>query len=219
MLILMKVSSRDRADILLETVRQYAERAANLKDMVWLFSFDSDDTYTRSKEPDLLSILGRATFCYGSRSGKIGTINRDINEYPGPWDILLNVSDDQRPVVKGYDDLIRNAMPPDLDSSLWFNDGWQDRINTQEILGRNYYERFKYIYHPSYKSFFCDNESTEVARRLDKLKKMGKCIIRHDHPACTPNGLKVDDLYRHNDSFWSVDQYNYAERERAGFPK
>ena len=57
---------------------------------------------------------------------------------------------------------------PDTDGVLWFFDGWRKDLNTLCIIGRKYYERFGYIYHPDYKSFWCDAEFTEVANKLKK---------------------------------------------------
>lgn len=223
--ILMKVTSRERPDRLLSTVKTYIDLAANTFNMCWLFSFDEDDHLYSTKEfrqkiSDLIK-PGKDQACYvfyQKSKSKIDAINRDINDIISPWDILLNISDDQIPVTKGYDDVIRRNMPDDLDGYLWFNDGWQDRINTQEIIGRTYYERFKYVYHSSYKSFFCDNENTEVAGKLGKLKYFNYCLIRHEHPQWNPQINLMDDLYKKNNVFWNYDKSNFMKRKIEGFP-
>lgn len=222
--ILMKVTSRSRPLVLLETVREYIRMATNTKDMVWLFSFDEEDgQYNNADFKDKLNDLiwdsesRQGELCLGQSSGKINAINRDVNEFELGWDILLNISDDQRPIIKGYDDIIRNAMPDYLDASLWFSDG-QPRINTQEILGRVYYERFNYIYHPDYISLWCDNEATEVANMLGKQIKSSKQIIKHYHPAWGGSeSLPTDDLYRRNDKFWAQDEATFKRRKLINF--
>ena len=167
--ILMKVTSRERPKQVLETIKSYIDFAENTKDMVWLLSFDGDDASCTAEwfkvaiQETLKDCRGYAEF--GISTGKINAVNRDVNEFTETWDILLNISDDQRPIVKGYDNIIRNAMPDDLDASIWYSDG-QPRVCTQEILGYNYYKRFSYIYHPAYKSLFCDNESLPVVNCL-----------------------------------------------------
>lgn len=123
--ILMKVTSRERPKQLLETVKSYIEMAANTTDMVWLFSFDLDCVCSHDDFQDRLKGLlvntgGVAWFCNGTSTGKINAINRDVEMIKDNWDILLNISDDQRPIVKGYDNIIRNAMPDHLDASLGF---------------------------------------------------------------------------------------------------
>jgi hypothetical protein len=66
---------------------------------------------------------------------------------------------------------------------LWFNDGYQgDKLNTLCILGKKYYDRFGYIYHPEYKSVWCDNEFMDIANILEKQTYFSYVIIRHEHP-------------------------------------
>lgn len=219
LIILMKITSRSRPDQLLRVVKLYKERASNPVRLAWLFSLDEDDD---SVSDLLLKRLQEITdnpntvIVKGTSDGKIDAINRDVNEFPHSWDILLNISDDQLPEVNGYDEIIRLAMPPDLDASLWFFDGAQPRINTMEILGRKYYERLKYIYNPCYKSFYCDNEATEVAQRLGKLIKSDRCIIRHHHPAIVKT-VKNDSLYDKNQRFWDHDKAMFNQRRRENF--
>lgn len=221
----MKVTSRERPEQLLKCVKAYIELANNTKDMVWLFTFDEDDKSLDMNFHHQLTELIQATgqgekslSVTGKSLGKIHAINRDIDNefFKSNWDILLNISDDQIPEVKGYDDKIRAAMPDHLDASLWFFDGCQKNINTQEILGKVYFERTGKIYNDSYKSLFSDNEATEVAQRLGKLIKINECIIRHHHPAIMST-VQMDDLYRRNEGFWKHDENIYKIRKAANF--
>lgn len=228
LVILMKVTSRGRPNVLLNTVSEYVKKANNTIKMVWCFSFDDDDkTVSNLLISEIYKLVGRRVLiAKGNSKSKIEAINKDVDsvqEWMGAgdsnvWDILLNISDDQIPIVQGYDDIIRNTMPLDLDASLWFSDGWQPRINTQEIIGYNYYKRFGYIYNPIYKSFYCDNESTIVAKNLGKQIRSNKCIIKHFHPGWDKNShIKMDDLYRHNDQFFGSDGLIFKQREANGF--
>ena len=218
--ILMKFTSRSRFHQLKDCVQKYYELADDTKNMKWLFSFDIDDS--SYDEKDFKVYLEKLQIDYSifvsQSTGKIDAINRDISLVDN-WDILLNISDDQMPVVQGYDSLIRQEMDEENSLSLWFNDGHQDRINTQEIVGHNYYKRFGYVYHPSYKSLFCDNETTEVAIALGLMKKNTTSIIRHYHPSWQVNSRIIeDDLYRRNQTFWSEDERNYHFRKSQNFP-
>src|SRR5688572_26135831 len=84
--LLLKVTSRERPQILLKTISKYISLANNTKDMVWLFSFDEDDQSVRSAEfhnsmLELIEPLGRGAECLsvtGTSSGKIDAINRDV---------------------------------------------------------------------------------------------------------------------------------------------
>ena len=211
MVILMKVTSRGRPDVLYQTIQKYLSLANNTSDMRWVYSLDEDD----NRLSEYAWTSGNNTHA-NPPSNKITAINSNIPK--SGWDILLNISDDQIPIRQGYDDMIRKAMPDSLDASLWFNDGWQNRINTQEIVGRKYYERFGYVYHPEYKSFFCDNEATLVAQRIGKQIKNNKCIIRHDHPLWNNNShVPLDDLYKSNNQYWKHDEDLFIKRQANGF--
>jgi hypothetical protein len=84
------------------------------------------------------------------------------------------------------------------------------------ILGKRYYDRFGYIYHPSYKSLWCDNEFTEVAAGLGKHTYFGACLFRHEH--ASNNAASVaDGLLLRNESFSGADHANYLNRRARGF--
>jgi hypothetical protein len=75
-----------------------------------------------------------------------------------------------------------------------------------------------YLYHPSYSSFFCDNEQTDVGLSLNKLVRIERSIAHHNHPHWV-GGMKVDETYRRNNPYWARDQRNYETRKANGFPR
>ena len=84
------------------------------------------------------------------------------------------------------------------------------------IMGEQYYRRFGYIYHPSYKSLWCDNEAQDVAKRLHRYKYVRQQIFEHQHHA---NGFgEKDALLVHTESFHKEDKANYINRKKRGFP-
>lgn len=219
--ILIKFPSRSRPQKLLSTLKGYIEKANNPSYIRILVSLDNDDeTVTEDLLQKLKSICNNINIYIGEPKGKIGSVNRDM-EYAGKYDILLLASDDMIPVVKGYDDIIRNHMRqyyPDNDGVLWYNDGFQGKkLNTLCILGKPYYERFGYIYHPSYKSLWCDNEFMEVANNLGKQTYFDEVIIKHEHPSNT-NKVYNDKLYENNERFFNSDRDNFMERKAKSFP-
>jgi hypothetical protein len=150
--------------------------------------------------------------------GKIAAINDGISSLS--WDICVLAQDDVSPAV-GWADTIATAFirhAPDTDAVLYSPDGYQkygpDGLNTMPMIGRVYYNRFGYVYHPDYVSLWCDNEFTEVSRKLGKEIKHPEIILRHNWVGCNP-----DDLQRHNDSFWNKDMSTYNRRKREGFPR
>lgn len=191
-----------------------------------LVSCDEDDeTMSRQKiKGELLERLaeGNIIISRGESKGKIEAINRDI-DWMGPWNILINTSDDMMFTRKGFDEIIRKDMEknfPDMDGVLHYNDGNQkDNVMTMTIMGRNYYERFGYIYHPAYKSVWCDVEQTEVAYMLNRHQYMGdeKILFRHLHPSW---GLaEYDEQYRASENLdvWGKDLKTFLERRRRKY--
>ncbi len=142
-------------------------------------------------------------------------INRGMEGWKG--DIVVNMSDDMRFLVPGYDIKIINAFADNLDQFIHFPDG---RVNhllpTMSIMGRTYYERFGYIYHPQYFSLWCDNEAMDVAKKLGKWKYVPERIFDHYHPAWT--GEPIDAQLRHTQGYYHIDEQTYIKRSAAGFP-
>ena len=135
------------------------------------------------------------------------------------WDIVLLASDDMIPKIKGYDTIIINKMMetyPDTDGVLWFNDGHQgNKLNTLCILGKKYYERFNYIYHPDYKSLWSDNEFMDVANLLKKQTYFSELIIKHEHPDVGYGNR--DNIHVNNSKNDIIDKNLYLKRKSINF--
>lgn len=219
-MLLVKFPSRERPSKLLSTLEKYVSYANNRPLLKFLITLDSDDSTVTPELVDSIKKMHDQIDVRISKSGsKIIAVNRDM-EYAGEYDILLLASDDMIPQIQGYDEIIRkkmNLIYPDGDGVLWFNDGLQqNRLNTLCILGKKYFSRFGYIYHPAYKSLFCDNEFMEVASKLGRQIYIDQVIIRHDHP-CSGRA-EYDPLYRLNDSFDNEDRQTFVNRKERGYP-
>ena len=155
----------------------------------------------------------------GNSLSKIDAVNRDLNEFENKWDILLLASDDMIPQVKGYDIIIKDNMLfnyPDTDGVLWFNDGFQkNKLNTLCILGKKYYKRFNYIYHPNYRSCFSDNEFMDVGNLLKKQSYIDQIIIKHEHPDWGYGN--PDYVHKNNVSDFHHDYTTYESRKLINF--
>jgi hypothetical protein len=216
--ILIKFPSRGRPDKLRSTFLKYVGFAEDISKISFLISLDEDDsTVTKTQQIILKKIHPDTQIVIGKSCGKIGAVNRDMELAP-PYDILLLASDDMIPQVKGYDRIIRDKMTqhyPDTDGVVWFNDGYQkDRLNTLCIMGKKYYDRFGYIYHPSYKSLWCDNEFTVVATMLGKQTYFEQIIIKHEHPLWTKE--TPDTVLVENDKYDPEDRANFERRKKEG---
>lgn len=187
MKILVKFPTLGRPKQFFETLYKYYKLADDYKNMMFIVTIDESDYSMNDSEVfNGLKTYPNLHINIGVSNNKIHAINRDIDQYTYNWDILLLASDDMIPQVKGYDTVIRKDMSKfynDLDGVLWYNDGFQhNKLNTLSILGKVYYDRFKYIYYPGYKSVYADNEFTEVSTILNKTTYQDNVIIKHQHP-------------------------------------
>jgi len=141
------------------------------------------------------------------------------------WDILINFSDDMLFIKKGFDQIIIDAMKehfPDTDGVLHFHDGhkYGAQLMTMSIMGKKYYDRFHYIYHPDYISLWSDNEAMDVAKLLGKYKYMGdqNIIFNHNHPMHQGMGASnYDAQLKHTESFFNIDKATYNKRKENKF--
>lgn len=221
MRILLKCPTRSRPKQVVNVLKRYIE-LANRKDLLGIcVSCDNDDSTmnngaVRSELMNVLEPVAWKAMLFGDNKTKIEAANADMRIIPWEWDIVVLISDDMVPQIKGYDSVIRSHMTayfPDTDGIVWVNDGTQGhKLNTLSILGRKMYERFGYIYHPSYKSLFCDTEFTDLCTE-NNCVYVSQCIIRHEHPG-TGFPEKGDDLYAKNQSYWTEDMYNYISRKK-----
>lgn len=217
--ILFKFPARGRRDKLLSVIKTYHEHLINKEDFQFLISIDEDDTELNVPEVKAALEANKNTkVVVGPSVGKIGAVNRDMDQAT-PWDIVVLLSDDMMPKVKGFDMLIRKDMHkafPDGDGVLWYNDGHQgEKLNTLCILGKKYYDRFGWIYYPGYKSLFSDNDFMEVSRLLGRVKYNSLCIIEHQHWAW---GYGVmDDLYIENEKYFQEDSDLFQKRMAENF--
>jgi hypothetical protein len=167
-----------------------------------------------------LKTFPKLSYFFGNSPSKIAACNADIS-LDTKWDIIVLVSDDMIPIVPEFDKVIVSDMKanfPDTDGALHYNDGLfgKDNTITLSIMGRKLYEYFGYMYHPDYKSFYCDNEFTEVVRALKKHYYNPKVIIQHKWHGGPGS---EDDLYKKNSRDNDADCKTYNNRKALGFPK
>jgi hypothetical protein len=223
MRILLKCPTRSRPAQFLRILNQYVS-LANRPDLLGIcISCDLDDTTMTDGiiQQSIKNITYRVNWSetyYGNSTNKIEAVNANINDVTWPWEMVIIVSDDMVPQVKGYDDVLRSHMIAnfsDTDGILWVNDGTQgENLNTISIMGRKMYDSFGYLYHPAYKSLFCDTEFTDLCKSslASKCTYIPHVLIKHEHPG-TGFPQKNDALYARNNSFWYTDLMTYISRK------
>ncbi len=218
MRLLIKIASRERPYQLLEVINEINRLRDPACDSLVLVSADMDDGW-----PEEIGyvIASRANIRYGERVSKIEAINRDLEKFD--WDVVLVLADDMMPLVQGFDALVlehMNNLFPDTDGCLWFWDNRQHRLCTIPCMGRKYWEEHgRRIYHPSYKSYFADDEQTELAISEGKMVKIEGPFVKDIHPMHADSPRKYDRLLRRNQLAKGEDRANYKARKALGFPQ
>lgn len=244
MKLVVKFPTRGRPQKFVDVLNRYINFASGMRDVHYVISMDHDDPTMNNQnmishlERLRVQLNGKIHFAYGSSKSKIEACNAnlDIVRRISPHVILL-ASDDMLPIVSGYDDIICRDMAkyyPDTDGVLHYNDGFsgQDKLITLSILGAKYFLRFGYLYHPEYKSVFSDDEFTQVARLLNKVTYIDRCIIQHNwvglpyvlagQGKMDPNQIQRDAVHERNESPVMYDHdkavYERHKAENFGIP-
>lgn len=207
-----------------------------------IITADYDDK-TMERDNIIEKCLGynneKITIIWGNSKNKIDAINRDVNSCAYDWDILVNVSDDQYFIEKGFDEDIRrefeafvSTSTPQhgsgkcyfLDQFIHFPDGNRSDFSTLSIMGRDYYNRDKRIYHPGYKSICCDIDATEEAKLRGCYKFVNTQIFFHDHYQWKDGKVcyqpeKFDATYQKNETkeIHDADKAFLEERRKQNF--
>jgi len=221
MSLLIKYATRGRAEWFMRAITNILS-TMQTEEYIILVTADLDDpTMNNPFIQEFCSAHNQVVINYGTSSSKIDAINRDMHlAVELDWDIVVNMSDDMFFKVRGWDNVIRQRVKDTWgDSRDWFahfNDGYtKDLLPTMSIMGRGYYERDGYIYHPDYRSFSCDAEAMYVAMMRGRHRYFPELLFLHQHPSNSPVGN--DETYRTNSLHTPHDTRVYFERLKRYF--
>lgn len=217
MKILIKYPSRGRPKAFFEGLDSIVWNLHDADNTVVLCTLDHDDhSVTQEFYDQLVQYKTKVTLYWiaGTSKSKIHAINRDNSFLPN-WDAAVVFSDDMRFTSLYFDKIIRDKFADgDLDKLLHFPD--QDAkhaLATMYIAGKTFYNRFGYVYHPSYRSLWCDNEIMEVAQKLGKYHYIDyPGVITHLNPAYG-YGEKDEMFIEQQRVGWDEDHKNYMRRK------
>ena len=174
---------------------------------------DEDDKTFTDRFKQRLEQYPEVITMYGKSKNKIDAVNRSLHDMKG--EILCLHSDDMVFIKRGFDEVIREAFK-DFEGLLHFPDGFaNERVCTYSIMHVNYYKRFGYIYHPDYRSLWCDDEQTRVAKMLNKYKYIPEQIFQHEHPVL--GHVPRDDQYYRTEKLYREDQITFIRRQNMNF--
>lgn len=230
MRLLIQFPTYKRPAKFLACFEKYVQKASGKHDIFFNINCDVDDETMYSLQlieyvKDIVDEHDKIKFIvnFDKNTEKISAINAHIDSTK--FDILVCASDDMIPVLDGWDDEIARAMQkffPNLDGALHFDDSYTaDRLITLSIMGVELYKNFGYVYHPDYKSLYCDDEFTREVKRMGKYAYVGECIIRHEHYAENNNSNTgdLDDTAKKTLRFAGRDERIFQQRLSLGFPK
>lgn len=210
--------SRSRPQLALATAKKWIDKIGLSQDeFEYILSLDSDDPQlwgysTRipclnfakliNKNKSAIDAINNAAEFYSKHRGK-------------PGDFLIVISDDFD-CPENWGQTLINIVGLEDDKVYKVMDGIQDWVVTLPIMGWKYYNRFGYIYHPSYSHQFCDTELACVAEMTGSLVHLvsnGNAVMfKH-----LRNETPVDELYRRNDATFEEGKMNWIERKKRNF--
>lgn len=207
--ILFLYPTRGRRQRFLDGLQSIYDNIADRENFTVQVVCDTDD-------PEMAGFAdhGNVRFDYGVSLSKVDACNRKPMV---EFDVLILMQDDLRFTLYGFDEIIREEFADKLDMLLHLPD--QDAgsdLATIYIAGRVYYERFNYVYHPSYSSLFCDQEVHDVSAALGCYKYSN--IRMFDHMNSAYGWLPKDAMFEAQQEIgWTLDQENYNQRKAINF--
>jgi hypothetical protein len=213
--ILIKFPSRGRPDKFKETLNHYISKKSNKNKVNFICSFDLDDPLMNNESIHnyLNQYCGFLKYYYGNSNNKIEAINANM-DMSSDFDVLMLAADDLYPMIHDYDEMISKDIlqyHPDMDGVLhYMNPSWEERLDIGCIMTKKYYDRFGFIYNPTYKSIYCDNEYMEIAKILNRHKYIPTQIFIHDYVISDPTANK-------NWIFNNEDENNFNHRKQNNF--
>lgn len=218
--ILFKLPSRGRPERFFKALNSIINNLHDKENYLISCTLDEDDLAMCNAEVvDKIHAIPNVEIGWGLSDSKIHAINRSMPEYD--WDIVVIGSDDIYFNLFGFDKIIRMEMEnnfPDGDGYLHFREkDTFDILNVMTVIDKKYYDRFGYIYHPTYKSLWCDNEQTEVAKRLKRYAFIPYEIMLHRNSAYGYTDCPRDEMFDRQQKDWQSDEANFMSRKEKNF--
>ncbi len=216
---LFKYPSRSRPDRFFEGLDSIVNNISD-KDYYHIScTLDEDDlTMNNPQVIERIKTYPNVSIEWGISNSKINAVNRSMPEID--WDILIVMSDDMRFNIFGFDTMIGVDMMnwfPEMDGLLHYPDqDAKEFLATMVIMGKGLYKRLgRNIYHPDFKSLWCDNLLQDIAIKLGKYKYCGYQINVHLCPAY--GHLERDEMFNRQQGDWGHDEALYNEIKNRGY--
>ena len=214
-----------RPKTLPEVIKLWNERSRH-KTHEWVVAVDDGDTASAQAGNDALR---EAVYSKSASSGRL-VVNTGPKNCVAGWNcaaaatqgkVIICVSDDFLPPYN-WDELLLGLKPQN-----WINeehvikvaDGYVGDIFVLSILTRKRYDRFGYVFYPSYISMFCDTEFGEVATRDGVVIEANHLLFEHLHPDCGKRQRDESDLVHASKERWRAGEMLFNLRKSLNFPQ
>lgn len=222
--ILFKFPCRGREKMFFESLNSLNTNIRDRDNYHISITLDVDDDILTN--PDVVAKIEsypNTSIGWGLSESKVAAINRSMPEYD--WDVIICWSNDMFCTFYGMDDIMRGYIlnvaniREDFDFLIHFPEPCsKEWLNVLYIATKPYYDRFGYVYHPSYKSLWCDNESFDISKILGRYHYVGvPGLYEHRNPAYSEYGIPRDEMFNEQQSHWGIDELNYLERKSRNF--
>lgn len=217
---LFKFPSRNRPDRFFASLDSIYNNVSDKDYFHVSCTLDLDDlTMNNATVTERIFTYPNISIEWGKSKSKVHAVNRSM-PIDIDWDILINMSDDMIFTSPGFDVMIAVDMLchfPDMSGLLHYPDqDAKDALATLYVAGKKWWEfRGGQIYHPSYKSLWCDNEEQLAAKTCGKYLYLGYPLVMHLNPAY--GHLPKDALFERQQSDWNVDEENFYKRRALNF--
>lgn len=230
---LIQFPTYGRADKFLSVLGRFIHTASDKHELFFNINCDAADLtmtneYVKKRIEYAFDTYGGSHMSYAlnfdPNTEKISAINDHIPDKG--WEVAVVLSDDMVPKAHSWDNEIAIAMQkhfPGNDGCVWFDDGSHSasELITLSIMGYELYKNFGYLYHPDYKSLYCDNEFTDVMKYHGRAVYVNKKIITHEHWSIegSENHNQVDIAVQKTLHYSGRDAQVYERRKALGFPR
>ena len=221
--LLFKYPCRGRKELLFKSLDSLNDNIRDRNNYHIGLTLDTDDEILNTPEViDRINTYQNVSIQWGLSDSKINAVNRHVSDYD--WDLIIVWSNDMVATFYGFDDVMRTDSLQQLeihnyDMLLHFPEPDSvDVLNVLYIATKKYYDRFGYVYHPSYKSLWCDNESMCVAKMLGRYHFFGtQGLYVHANPAYAHSLGNRDMLFDEQQGYWQQDEDNFHRRRKLNF--
>lgn len=207
--------TRSRPEKSLSTIQKWIDISSKTQQIEIIYGLDVDDPFLEEYKKQKIkwnSFINRS-LCIGRNTCAVQAINKAAEISNG--NILIVVSDDTE-CFDDWDRVLVECVEGKTDWIMKCQDGTQPWLITMPVMDRAYYNRFGYIYHPSYRHMYCDTELTTVADMIGR-KIVSTLMFFHNYHSISSADVKADSLKLRNDATYEEGRKNYIKRKEINF--